>query len=105
MDDPNTWDLIKSALVVLGGIAAAFVTARLGRKSQAEANSISEANGLVERYDKLTKGLQAERDAAAEGEKSKDRQISIWRRYAYALRQQLHAVGVVPAEAPNELDL
>lgn len=105
MNDPQTWDFVKNVLVVLGGIAAAFITARLGRKSQAEANSISEANGLVERYNTLTEGVQKERDAAVATASYQSRQVSLWRRYTERLRQQLYAAGITPADPDKELEL
>lgn len=105
MNDPQLWDLIKNVLVVSGGIVAAWFTARLGRKSQAEANSISEANGLVERYNTLTEGIQKERDAAVLTSAAYQRQISLWRRHAADLRGQLYKAGIAPAEASAELDL
>lgn len=105
MNDPQLWDLIKNILVVSGGIVAAWFTARLGRKSQAEANSISEANGLVERYNTLTEGIQKERDTAVATATLLRRQVSLWRRHAAQLRGQLYAAGIAPAEADEELDL
>lgn len=105
MNDPHIWDLIKNILVVSGGIAAALVTARLGRKSQAEANSISEANGLVERYNTLTEGVQKERDAAVISKAASDKQVSLWRRYASKLRGQIYAAGLTPVEPDEALDL
>lgn len=105
MDDPQAWDFVKNVLVVCGGIVAAFITARLGRKSQAEANSISEANGLVERYNTLTEGVQKERDAAVTNAAGLQRQVSLWRRYVEQLRRQLYAAGITPADADKELDL
>ena len=105
MNDPEVWDFVKNVLVVLGGIAAAFITARLGRKSQAEANSISEANGLVERYNTLTEGVQKERDAAVATANKQSRQVSLWRRYTERLRQQLYAAGITPVDPDAELEL
>lgn len=105
MNDPQLWDFLKNVLVVTGGIAAAMITARLGRKSQAEANSISEANGLVERYNTLTEGIQKERDASVAAKVLADKQVSLWRRYASRLRNQLHAAGITPVEPDELLDL
>lgn len=105
MNDPHLWDLIKNILVVTGGIAAAWFTARLGRKSQAEANSISEANGLVERYNKLTEGIQKERDAAVLNSAALLKQVSLWRRYATRLRGQLYTAGITPVDPDETLDL
>lgn len=105
MNDPQFWDLLKNVLVVTGGIVAALVTARLGRKSQAEANSISEANGLVERYNTLTEGIQKERDGAVATRVALEKQISLWRRYSSKLRNQLYAAGLTPADPDDQLDL
>lgn len=105
MNDPQVWDLIKNILVVSGGIVAAWFTARLGRKSQAEANSISEANGLVERYNTLTEGIQTERDAAVKTTTALQKQVSLWRRYSSQLRNQLYAAGITPVEPDETLDL
>lgn len=102
-------DILLDWLVALGTVAgggiAAYVTARLARRSQMESNKINEANGLVERYDTFTAAIQADRahdrSAAAEARK----QISLWRRYAQQLRGQIYRLGGVPDDAPAELDL
>lgn len=115
IDEP-TMDLIKLVLTLLGGSAAALITARLTRRSQAESNKINEANGLLEAYNKFTANMQNQA-AAADANHAKAvesvrtenghlrQQVSLWRRYAQKLRQQIHQLGGTPVDSDEKLEV
>lgn len=105
LNDVSLIDLLKVLLTVSGGIAAAFITARLSRRSQAESNNIVEANGIVERYNKLTADLVEQKNEAIAESKHRGKQISLWRRYAHDLRAQIYQLGGKPAEADEDLEI
>ena len=98
-------DILQAAGVVLGGIGAALITSRFTRKSQAESNKISEANGLVERYNTFVEAVQADRATERERTRHLEDQVGLWRRWANKLRNQIYELGGRPVEAPEELDL
>lgn len=105
VNDPGFIDFLKIVLTVTGGIAAAFITARLSRKSQAESNRVEEANSIVERYNKLTADLVLQKDTAVEENQFLRKQVSLWRRYAHNLRAQIYGLHGVPVEADENLEL
>lgn len=105
LNDVSIVDLLKVLLTVSGGIVAAFITARLSRRSQAETNKVVEANGIVERYNTLTADLVRQKDEALAESKHRGKQISLWRRYAHDLRAQIYQLSGKPAEADENLEL
>lgn len=105
MNDASIVDYIKVFLTVSGSIGAAWVTARLARRSQAESIRVEEANGIAERYSKLTNDIVEQKNEAVLEAKHRNRQISLWRRYAHDLRAQIYSVGGTPTVAPDELEI
>jgi uncharacterized protein (DUF697 family) len=114
--DEQTMDLIKLVLTLAGGSAAALITARLTRRSQAESNKINAANGLLEAYNKFTANMQNQQAAteAAHGRVVETvrtenghlkQQVSLWRRYAQKLRQQVHQLGGTPIDPDDKLEV
>lgn len=91
---PDSAELIKTALTVTGGIAAALLAGRLTRRSQKESAHITALTNLVDQ-------LQEERKEA----KDEARQIPKWRRYAQRLRSQIYKLGGEPVDADSELEL
>jgi hypothetical protein len=87
-------DFLKTALTVVGAIAAAALTGSLARRSQKESAHITALTDLVDQ-------LQEERLEA----KSEARQIPLWRRYAQRLRAQIYELGGRPTEADDRLEL
>jgi len=87
-------DLIKTALTIAGGVAAAALTSWLARKSQKESAHITALTNLVDQ-------LQEERTAANLVAK----QVPKWRRYAQKLRSQIYKLGGEPVDADPDLDL
>jgi len=87
-------DLLKTALTIAGGIAAALLTGRLTRKSQKESAHITALTNLVDQ-------LQEERAAAD----LKAKQVPMWRRYAQKLRSQIYKLGGEPEDAHPDLEL
>ena len=87
-------DLIKTALTIAGGVAAAALTGWLTRKSQKESAHITALTNLVDQ-------LQEERTAANLVAK----QVPMWRRYAQKLRSQIYKLGGEPVDADPDLDL
>lgn len=116
MSDAATMDLLKMILTVAGGSLAALVTARLTRRSQAESNKINEANGLLEAYNKFTANMEAQATrTAANHDQEVDvlkvdnatlrTQVSLWRRYAQKLRQQIYQLGGSPIDPDEKLEV
>lgn len=114
--DQAGMDLIKLVLTLVGGSAAALITARLTRRSQAESNKINEANGLLEAYNKFTANMQNQQSAteethakAVEAVRTENGhlklQVSLWRRYAQKLRQQIYHLQGTPVEPDEKLEV
>lgn len=91
---PDSAEVLKTALTVAGGIAAALLTGWLTRRSQKESASITALTNLVDQ-------LQEERDSAVKTSK----QVPLWRRYAQRLRGQIYRLGGEPDDADPELEL
>lgn len=87
-------DLLKTALTLAGGVAAAALTGWLTRKSQKESAHITALTNLVDQ-------LQEERAAAD----LRAKQIPLWRRYAQKLRSQIYRLGGEPEDADPNLEL
>ncbi|MFH5879751.1 hypothetical protein [Arthrobacter sp. NA-172] len=90
----ESWDVIKTALTVVGGVVAALVTGRLTRTSQKESAQIHALTNLIDQ-------LQEERNVAVKAAK----QIPLWRRYAQKLRSQIYGLGGTPKDAEHDLEL
>ncbi|ALY08807.1 hypothetical protein SEA_NANCIA_20 [Arthrobacter phage Nancia] len=89
------FDVIKTAVTVLGSGAAMWLVARLTRKSQQESSQINLLTNLIDQ-------LQEERNEA----KKQAAQIPLWRRYSQSLRgqvyrlsEQVSRLGETPVEA------
>lgn len=117
-----------AATIVSAGIAAAvsIFTALWARRSQSEANRLTGTNFEVERYNKFANEIQEERDKAkAELKEEREQhkadfgqlrkdfedfkrsvqiQFSGYRAYIHGLRGQVHDLGGVPIEWPENLD-
>lgn len=105
MDARTMADLLVGALTVMGGIGAALITSRFTRRSQSESNKISEANGIVERYDQLTAALASEGTRKDARVTFLERQVSLWRRASQRWRSQIYQLGGKPEDAPPDLEL
>ncbi|ALY09427.1 hol-like chemotaxis [Arthrobacter phage Nubia] len=88
------FDVIKTAVTVLGSGAAMWLVAKLTRKSQQESSQINLLTNLIDQ-------LQEERNEA----KKQAAQIPMWRRYAMRLRGQIHRLNETPVEAEEGLEL
>src|SRR4029453_14248130 len=89
------FDVIKTAVTVLGSGAAMWLVAKLTRKSQQESSQITLLTNLIDQ-------LQEERNAAVATAK----QVPLWRGYAkglrgqvYRLTEQVNRLGETPVEA------
>ncbi|AOZ65126.1 hol-like chemotaxis [Arthrobacter phage Greenhouse] len=93
------FDVIKTAVTVLGSGAAMWLVAKLTRRSQQESSQITLLTNLIDQ-------LQEERNEA----KKQAAQVPLWRRYAqglrgqvYRLKEQVDRLGESPVEsAPIE---
>ena len=123
MSDLAFWTAVASALIAA---AAGIFTALQARRSQAETNKLTGTNFEVERYNKFANELQEERDNAKrelkeERESHKadfallrkdfedfkaevQSKFSSYRAYIHGLRGQVHELGGVPIEWPNNLE-
>lgn len=124
------WTAVASALIAA---VAGIFTAVQARKSQAETNNLTGTNFEVERYRLFTNEVQEERDKAkAELKEERDQhknditqlrkdfeafkltteqfkldvqiKFSSYRAYIHGLRGQVHELGGVPIEWPENLE-
>lgn len=94
MTNPESLEVLKVILTVLGGVVAAVITSRLTRASQRESSQIVLLTNLIDQ-------VQEERDQAKEDAK----QVPLWRRYAHKLRNQILKLGGIPEEPSDKLEL
>lgn len=98
-------DVLLSLLTIAGAAAASLFAAWLTRKSQAESNKINEANSIITRYESLVGDVQEERTTTAETNNFLRRQITLWKRWAHQLKDQIYQLGGKPKEPPEDLEL
>lgn len=113
----NGWLLLIGTLVSAAiGASASTLASRYTRRSQQESNQINEANGLVDRFNKLVAAQEAQAvrkeaeynrvvDGLTATTMKQDEQISLWRRYSQILRKHIYGLGEVPPDPDDRLQL
>ena len=103
------------AIALVLAPSAGVIAARWNRKSQAEANTLTGSGQVFTHQSTLLQDVQEERNQAKseieslrkdfeDFKKSVNSQFSQYRAYIHKLRGQVHDLGGVPIEWPENLD-